>query len=77
MINYLLETYITDDVIAKLDAEIFRFPQLSNMTLTEYAEALWNKALRCYLLYDEYVLERLLWEDYMDTSDITCVRTGV
>lgn len=40
VVNYRLETYAPDDVIAKIDAEIIRFPQLPNKTPIEYANLL-------------------------------------
>lgn len=45
-VNYLLEKYVTDDVIAKPEVDMMRFIQLSNKFATEYAEELWNKALQ-------------------------------
>lgn len=62
VVNYLLETYATDDVIAETDAEILRFTQPPTKSPTEYAEALWNKALRCDRVYDEYVLKGIFIE---------------
>lgn len=55
VISYLLETYTTGYVIPGMDVEILRFTQPTNMTPMEYADALWNKMLCCYLVYDEYV----------------------
>lgn len=51
-VNYRVETYATDNAIAEMDAEILYFMQTSTMTPTDYAEALWNKALSCNLVYD-------------------------
>lgn len=45
-VNYLFWTYGTDDVIAKTDANMMRFTQPPSKCPTEYADALWNKALR-------------------------------
>lgn len=55
-IDYLLETYAINDVIAETDADMMHFKQPSNKLLTEYSEALWNNALRSDRVYDEYVL---------------------
>lgn len=57
VVNYLLEAYVTDDVIAKTDAEIMGLSQQLNKTLIEYAKLLWAKALRCNPVYDKYVLK--------------------
>lgn len=62
VVNCLLETYATDDLIGKTDADIMRFPQESNKLPTEYAEALWKKALRCNRFYDESVLKGIFIE---------------
>lgn len=40
VIYYRLDTYDTDNLIAKMDGEILQFIQLSNMTPRGYAEAL-------------------------------------
>lgn len=40
VICYLLETYDTDYVIANMDGQVLQFTQPSNVTPTEYAEAL-------------------------------------
>lgn len=39
-VNYRLETYATDDVIAKTEADVMRFTQPANEPPTEYAETL-------------------------------------
>lgn len=53
-INFLLETYVTNDDIAEKDAENLRLTRPSNMTPTEYADVLWNKALLCELAHDKH-----------------------
>lgn len=53
VVNYLVETYETDDVIAEADADMMRFTLPSNKSPAEYAEGLCNKALRCDRVYDE------------------------
>lgn len=57
VIMYLLATWAPDDVIDEAHAEIMRFTSLLNKTLIEYAELLRAKALRCFRVYDEYVLK--------------------
>lgn len=39
-INQLLETYATDDIIAKTDGDMMQLTQLSNESTTEYVEEL-------------------------------------
>lgn len=39
-VNYLLKTYVTDDVIAEMDAHMRQFNPPSNKSLAEYAEEL-------------------------------------
>lgn len=46
-----------DDVIAEMDANMMSFTKLSNKWPSEYAEALWKKALRCNRVFDEDVLK--------------------
>lgn len=53
MTKYILETYVTEDDISEIDAEILQFTQLSNTTPTEYKEALWNEAIGYNLVYNE------------------------
>lgn len=59
VINYPLYTYGTDNVIAKGHAEIRRITQPSTTTLTEFAEALWDKRLRGDLACHEFILKRI------------------
>lgn len=53
VLNYLLEPYASDDVIADTEAEIMRFSQPLNETQTEHAELLWAEALRGDRVYNE------------------------
>lgn len=62
--NYLLETYAMDYIIAKTDAHMMLFKQPLSKSPTGYAGAHWNKAIRCNRLYDDYVLKRILLRDY-------------
>lgn len=52
-IDYLLETYAADDVIAEFEAEITGFGQTGNTFASRYLETLWEKSLRFGILYDE------------------------
>lgn len=47
-------------VITKIDAKILSSTQLPNVTLSEYTEALWNNALLSNLVFDEYVMIRMV-----------------
>lgn len=53
VVNYLLEMYVVDDVMAETDAAIMRLTQPPNKTLIAYAELLLARAFRCKLLYDD------------------------
>lgn len=53
MVIFVLEIYAPDYVIIEWGVEILSFTQLSNMTQSEYAGALRNKALCCNRVYDE------------------------
>lgn len=61
-VHSLLETYLTDGIIAETDEDMRSFRQLSIKSPTEYTEALWNKVLRGARVYDEYVLKRIFIE---------------
>lgn len=56
VVNYLLETYATNNPIDETTEKIMRFTQPLNNTPIEYNELLWSKALRYNLVYHEYVL---------------------
>lgn len=56
VISYHPETYATGVVITKMDTKTLHFTSLSNRRLTEYAETLCSKGLRCDLVYDKYVI---------------------
>lgn len=62
VVNFLLETYATDDIIEEMDAVILYFEQPSHTPPTEYLEALWNKAQRCDRTHDEYVFMGIFLE---------------
>lgn len=53
VVNLLLETFATDDVITEMNDKILHFTQSSKMTPTVCVEALCNKALPCDLVYNE------------------------
>lgn len=76
-VNYLLETYATDDVITKTDADMMSFTQPSSKLPTECAEALWNIALRCEQAYDEYEPKGFLLRNHWHPSGTVCSPIGV
>lgn len=61
-INYLVETYETDEVIAEGEAVIDNYKQLVRMTATCYSEALRGEALRCGSVYNVPRLKRIFIE---------------
>lgn len=65
-VNSLLEMYATEDIIAETDANMTRLTKPSNKLLTEHAEALWKKALRCDRACDEYVLKGIFIEALLE-----------
>lgn len=62
VVQYLLRTYSTDDIIAEVEASLMRFTQGDRMNETDYAQALWTKALRCGTVYSEEHLKGLFIE---------------
>lgn len=62
VVNYLLETYTIDDVIAKDEAEITSFKQPAGRTAVRFSEVLCEKELRCGRVYDESRLIRIFTE---------------
>ena len=47
VVNFLLSTYATDEVISEAVGDVTSFLQSSNMTEEVYSNQLWDKALRC------------------------------
>jgi len=62
VVQFLLKTYATDEVIAEADAEINRYRQPDRMSPPDYAHNLWTKALRCGTVYDEDRLKGIFIE---------------
>lgn len=60
MVNCLLATYTTDDVIAKVEAEVTNFRQSKHTSAVRYSDVLCDKALRCSLFYDEARLKTFI-----------------
>lgn len=57
VVNYLLATYAIEDMIAEAEAEIMSFKQPEYVSVVRYLEVLWEKALRCDLVYGEEFLK--------------------
>lgn len=57
MIKYLLETYVTSNIVSETEAGIMRLSEMPNKTLTEFSKLLWTKAIHCDRNFDEYVQE--------------------
>ena len=53
VIQYLLQTYASDEEIARVDAEVKRFVQQPNQSAHKYALALYDKTSRCGPVYTE------------------------
>ena len=62
VVNYLLRTYATNEVIAEAYAEVTNFLQSSRMSETEYGDRLWEKALRCGNVFSDSRLKLLFAE---------------
>lgn len=65
-VNYLVDTYATDDVTAKTVADMICFTQISNKLPTEYPEAQLNKAVVCDAAHNEYVLDGIFIEGLLE-----------
>lgn len=62
MVNDLLETYSTDDIIAGMDIEMSGPVKLSNNSSLELSNELCLQPLRCTHAIDEYVLKGVFGE---------------
>lgn len=57
VMTYLLQTFAIDEGIAEVDAALTRYSRPSTMLLTQYADALVTKLLRCGEVHDKYNLK--------------------
>ena len=62
VVNFLLRTYLTDEVISEAVGDVTSFRQSSNMTEEVYSNHLWDKLLRCVTLFSDRRLKSLLVE---------------
>lgn len=74
--NYLLETYATDDVITKMNGRVLRFTQPFSLMHEKYRGAVWNKALRSDLVMMNKSLREYSLRGYMDRLDIARAHIG-
>lgn len=58
VVNHLLGTYTTDDIIAEADTEIVRFIRVTNMSALQYSDVPWMKTLHFPQEKDEYLLRK-------------------
>lgn len=71
VVNRLMKTYSTDDVIAETKIEMQVLKVWSSMTAKNYAEALWTKVLRCNQVYTEYTIKDVFVEGSSDSIGST------
>lgn len=62
VVNHLLRTFATDDIIAEAEADLTRCVQTDKMTEAQFEALLWKKALRCGSVFPETRLRSLFIE---------------
>ena len=68
VVNFLLRTYATDEVIAEAVGDVTSFRQSSNMTEEVYSNHLWDKALRCGTVFSDRRLKSLFTEGLLPAT---------
>ena len=68
VVNYLLRTYATDEVISEAVGDVTSFRQSSNMTEEVYSNHLWDKALRCGTVFSDRRLKSLFVEGLLPAT---------
>lgn len=71
--NYLLETYTSDYIITRVDAEILCFLQPWSLTATEYTTAHRYTELQCNCVHNEYAREVIFFKVFTDRFERACV----
>lgn len=66
VVNFMLATYATDDVIARAVKTLENYKQLPGMAPTDFAKRLYTKALRCGMVYEEKRVKSLFVEGLED-----------
>lgn len=56
-VNHLLETYTTDESIAKAHSETGRYVESSTASALKFANEFWHQTLKCPHDFNAYVLE--------------------
>lgn len=65
-----------DDKIAQFYADMTQLTQWLTKLPTEYAQTLWDKELRCDRVYDENLLDGILFKDCPGRLPTECICTG-
>ena len=68
VVNVLLRTYATDEVISEAVGDVTSFRQSSNMTEEVYSNHLWDKALRCGTVFSDRRLKSLFVEGLLPAT---------
>ena len=67
VVNYLLATYATDDVIAETVGDILSIRQGKGTTAADFAQTLYDKVLRCGNVYPESQLKGIFVEGLVES----------
>ena len=62
VVNYLLRTFATHEVIATAYADLTSYVQATGMTETDYGDTLWDKTIRC----GSVISQNRLWSMYVE-----------
>ena len=68
VVNLLLRTYATDEVISEAVGDVTSFRQSANMTEELYSNQLWDKALRCGTVFSDRRLKSLFVEGLLPAT---------
>ena len=68
VVNFLLRTYATDEVLSEAVDDVTSFRQSSNMTEEVYSNQLWGKALRCGTVFSNRPLKSLFVEGLLPAT---------
>ena len=74
VINFLLRTYATDEVISEAVGDVTSFRQSSNMTEEVYSTQLLDKTLRCGTVFSDMPLKSLFVEGFLPA---TCAQVRI
>lgn len=67
VVNYLIHTYGTDELIAEADGEIKQFRQRSRMVHSQYSKGSWTNEHKCGTVYTEDGLKGIFIEGLHET----------